>query len=73
MGTLNDQTIKKCETIKNAGYNHVSTYECLLAKTKISKKLLKFHPGSCRTTQSKGSLLWRMDKCNQTALQFQRT
>ena len=28
MGTLNDQTIKICDTIKNAGYNHVSTYEC---------------------------------------------
>ena len=23
MGTLNDQTIEKCETIKKAGYNHV--------------------------------------------------
>ena len=27
MGTLNDQTIEKRETIKNAGYNHVSIYE----------------------------------------------
>ena len=26
MGTLNDQTIEKRETIENAGYNHVSTY-----------------------------------------------
>ena len=31
MGTLNDQTIEKRETIKKAGYNHVSTYECQLA------------------------------------------
>ena len=28
MGTLNDQTIEKRDAIKNAGYNHVSTYEC---------------------------------------------
>ena len=34
MGTLNDQTIEKRDTIKNAGYNHVSTYECQLAKNK---------------------------------------
>ena len=31
MGALNDETIKKCETIKNAGYSHVSTHECQLA------------------------------------------
>ena len=37
MGTLNDQTIEKRETVKNAGYNHVSTYECQLAKNKDSK------------------------------------
>ena len=34
MGTLNDQTIEKRETIKKAGYNHVSTYECQLSKNK---------------------------------------
>ena len=34
MGTLNDQTIEKREPIKNAGYNHVSTYECQLSKKK---------------------------------------
>ena len=28
MGTLNGLTVEKCDTIKNAGYNHVSTYEC---------------------------------------------
>ena len=28
MGTLNDLTGEKRDTIKNAGYNHVSTYEC---------------------------------------------
>ena len=38
MGTLNDQTIEKCDTIKNAGYNHVSTYVCQLAKNKDFRK-----------------------------------
>ena len=28
MGTLNDKTIEKGETIRNAGYSHISTYEC---------------------------------------------
>ena len=41
MGTLNDQTIEKRETIKNAGYNHVSTYECQLAKNKDFRKFTK--------------------------------
>ena len=41
MGTLNDKTIQKSETIKNAGYNHVSTYECQLAKNKDFQKLAK--------------------------------
>ena len=41
MGTLNDLTVEKRDTIKNAGYNHVSTYECQLAKTKISKNSLR--------------------------------
>ena len=41
MGTLNDQTIKKRETIKNAGYNHVSTHECQLAKNKDFQKFAK--------------------------------
>ena len=34
MGTLNDLTVEKRDTIKNAGYNHVSTYECQLTKNK---------------------------------------
>ena len=34
MGTLNDLTIEKRDTIKNAGYNHVSTYECQLTRNK---------------------------------------
>ena len=38
MGTLNDQTIEKCDTIKNTGYNNVSTYECQLAKNKDFRK-----------------------------------
>ena len=38
MGTLNDQTIGKRDTIKNAGYNHVSTYECQLTKNKNFQK-----------------------------------
>ena len=41
MGTLNDKTIEKCETIKNAGYNHVSTFECQLAKNKDFQKFAK--------------------------------
>ena len=41
MGTLNDQTIEKRDTIKNAGYNHVSTYECQLAKNKNFQKFDK--------------------------------
>ena len=39
MGTLNDQTIEKRETIKMAGYRYVSTYECQLAKDKNSLKI----------------------------------
>ena len=38
MGTLNDQAMEKRDTIKNAGYNHVSTYECQLAKNKDFQK-----------------------------------
>ena len=38
MGTLNDKTIEKRETIKNAGYKHISTYECQLAKNKDFQK-----------------------------------
>ena len=34
MGTLNDLTVEKRDTIKNASYNHVSTYECQLTKNK---------------------------------------
>ena len=41
MGTLNDLTIEKCETIKNAGYNHVSTYECQVNKNKEFQKFAK--------------------------------
>ena len=41
MGTLNDLTIEKRDTIKNAGYNHVSTYECQLAKNKDFRKFAK--------------------------------
>ena len=41
MGTLNDLTIEKRETIKNAGYNHVSTYECQLNKNKEFQKFAK--------------------------------
>ena len=41
MGTLNDKTIEKRETIKNAGYKHVSTYECQLAENKDFQKFAK--------------------------------
>ena len=41
MGTLNDLTVEKRNTIKNAGYNHVSTYECQLTKNKDFQKFAK--------------------------------
>ena len=41
MGTLNDLTVEKRDTIKNAGYNHVSTYECQLTKDKDFQKFAK--------------------------------
>ena len=41
MGTLNDLTIKKRDTIKNAGYDHISIYECHLAKNKDFQKFAK--------------------------------
>ena len=41
MGTLNDQTIEKRETIKKAGYKHVSIYECQLTKNKDFQKFTK--------------------------------
>ena len=41
MGTLNDQTIKKRENIKSAGYNHVSTYECQLNNNEDFQKYAK--------------------------------
>ena len=41
MGTLIDLTIEKRETIKSAGYNHVSTYECQLNKNKEFQKFAK--------------------------------
>ena len=41
MGTLNDQTIEKRETIKNAGYRHVTTYVCQLAENKDFQKFAK--------------------------------
>ena len=41
MGTLNDLTIEKRETIKSAGYSHVSTYECQLNKNKEFQKFAK--------------------------------
>ena len=41
MGTLNELTIEKRETIKSAGYNHVSTYECQLTKNREFQKFTK--------------------------------
>ena len=41
MGTLNDLTVEKRDTIKNTGYNHVSTYECQLTKNKDFQKFAK--------------------------------
>ena len=41
MGALNDLTVEKRDTIKNAGYNHVSTYECQLTKNKDFQKFAK--------------------------------
>ena len=41
MGTLNGLTVEKRDTIENAGYNHVSTYECQLTKNKEFQKFAK--------------------------------
>ena len=41
MGALNDLTVEKRDTIKNAGYNHVSTYKCQLTKNKDFQKFAK--------------------------------
>ena len=41
MGTLNDLTVEKRDTIENVGYNHVSTYECQLTKNKDFQKFSK--------------------------------
>ena len=41
MGTLNDKTIEKRETIKKAGYNHVSIYDCQLNKNKDFQNFAK--------------------------------
>ena len=41
MVTLNEQTIKRRDTIKNAGYGHVSTYGCQLTKNKDFQKFAK--------------------------------
>ena len=41
MGTLNDLTVEKRDTIKNARYNYVSTYECQLTKNKEFQKFAK--------------------------------
>ena len=39
MGTLNDQTTEKRETIKNSGFkNHISTCDCQLVKNKDFQK-----------------------------------
>ena len=36
-----DQAIEKRETIKNTGYNHISTYECQLTENKAFQKFTK--------------------------------
>ena len=41
MVTLNDQTIEERETIKKAGSNHVSIYECQLNKNKDFQNFTK--------------------------------
>ena len=41
METLNNLTIEKFKIIKNAGYNHVSTYECQLANDKDYQRFAK--------------------------------
>ena len=51
MGTLNDQTIEKRDTIKNAGYSHVSTYDCQLAKNKDFQKFAKNFAHQCKALE----------------------
>ena len=41
MGTLKDLTVEKCDAIENAGYNHISTYECQLNRNKYFQKFTK--------------------------------
>ena len=41
MGTLNDLTVEKRDIIKNAGYNHVSNYECQLTENEEFQRFAK--------------------------------
>ena len=73
MGALNDLTVEKRDTIKNAGYNHVSTYKCQLTKSKDFQKFAKnFTQEIVEPLQSKECLLQWTYKCNQTPIQLQR-
>ena len=72
MGTLNDLTIEKRETIKSAGYNHVSTYECQLNKNKGFQKFAKDFDQEIVEPLNLRVLLWWKNKCNQTPIQIQR-
>ena len=44
MGTLNEKTIEERETIKKAGYNHMSIYDCQLNKNKDFQNSLRISP-----------------------------
>ena len=71
MGTLNYQTIEKRETIKNAGFKHVSIYECQLSKNKDLKKFAKnVKQEVVEPLNPKKRFLRRKNQCNQTPVQF---
>ena len=51
MGALNDLTVEKRDTIKNAGYNHVSTYKCQLTKSKDFQKFAENFTHQCKALE----------------------
>ena len=73
MGTLNDQTIEKRENIKSSGYNHVSIYECQLNKNEGFQQFAKnFTQEVVEPLNPRDAFYGGRNKCNQTAIQFQR-
>ena len=72
MGTLNGLTVEKCDTIKNAGYNHVSTSECQLTKNKEFQKFAKNFTQEIVEALNPRDPFYGGWTTNQTAIRFQR-